>query len=263
MPLRQRICIYLNRQKWIDPDVRYWWTKELLRDFAEKDRNRYHRFLWSNHMAYAVTYELNQRYGVENMVASRRIFFSDLRRQLIEMGINPERDIGSVFEVGCSSGYQLRYLESNLFASATELVGIDIDRHAIIEGQSYLQTIGSKVRLICEDMANIEALLEGKTYDIVVCCGVLMYLQKNDALRVMKAMLKHSRVLVALTDPGYPNFDNARLEHSLIRELDGSYFHNLDAMVDTSEGKVLTRRWEGDRPLDGQRIYFVFAQNVS
>lgn len=260
MPLRQRLCIALNRNNWLARDVRYWWTRELLRDFAEKDRDGYHRFLWSNHLAYSLTYEVEQRFGEDNMVSSRRVFLSDLRRQLSDMGIVPESDIRSVFEVGCSLGYQLRYFETEVFPAASSIAGIDIDRYAIEQGSRHLKAAGSKVKLICGDMAQLETLLQGQVYDIIICTGVLMYLAPPDAARVMKVMLEHSRILVALSDPGYAQMDNGLLEHAVIREHDGSRFHNLDAMVKASGGSVLFRRWEGHRLVDGQRIYFVFAK---
>jgi len=260
LPLRQRLCIGLNRSKWLTPDVRYWWTRELLRDFAKKDRDGYHRFLWSNHLAYSLTYEVEQRFGEENMVASRRAFISDLRNQLSKMDIVPERDIRSVFEVGCSLGYQLRYFETDLFAAATEIAGVDIDGYAIEQGRRHLEAAGSRVRLICGDMAHLNDQLDGRIYDIIFCTGVLMYLAQEDAARVMQVMLRSSRVMVALSDPGYAQLDNGLLEHSVIREHDGSRFHNLDAMVKTLGGTVLFRRWEGHRLVDGQRMYFVFAK---
>lgn len=260
MSLRQRLCIGLNRSRWLTPDVRYWWTRELLRDFAENDRDGYHRFLWSNHLAYSLTYEVDQRFGEENMVSSRRVFISDLRNQLSAMDIVPERDIRSAFEVGCSLGYQLRYFETELFPAATDIAGIDIDRYAIEQGSSHLAAAGSKVRLICGDMADLDNLLQGRIYDIIVCTGVLMYMAEEDAARVLRIMLEHSRIMAALSDPGYARCDNGRLAHSQVREHDGSRFHNMDAMVKAAGGTVLSRRWEGDRLVDGQRLYFVFAK---
>jgi len=260
LPLRQRLCIGLNRCGWIADDLRYWWTRELLRDYAEHDRDGYHRFLWSNHLAYSLTYEVDQRFGENKMVASRKAFISDLKSELRKMDIVPERDIQSVFEVGCSLGYQLRYFETELFHAATEITGIDIDRYAIEEGRRHLASAKSKVRLICGDMAQLDGLMDDRIYDVIVCTGVLMYLAQEDAALVVAAMLKHSRVLVAISDPGYPEFDNELLESSHIREYDGSRFHNVDAMVNTAGGRVLFRRWEGNRLVDGQRMYVVFAK---
>ena len=260
LPLRQRVCILLNRCRPLSQATRYWWTQELLRDFAKRDRDGYHRFLWSNHLGYSLSYEISQRFGEENMVASRRIFMADLRQQLDRMGLVPDKDVRSVFEVGCSLGYQLRYLETDLFTAATDIAGVDIDRYAIENGQQHLKAAGSKVRLFCEDLDQLPELLKGRSYDIIVCTGVLMYLSEADAARTLAVILDHSRLLAALSDPGHPETDNRQLRHSVIRPHDGSRFHNLDAMVHAAGGEVLFRRWEGGCLVDGQRVYSVFAK---
>ena len=53
--------------------------------------------------------------------------------------------------------------------------------------------------------------------------------------------------------------DNAALAQSDVRATDRTFVHNLDRMVELAGGKVVGRRWEGDRQVDGQTIYFVFA----
>lgn len=259
LSLRKGVCILMGRQKWLDGNVRYWWTMELLKDFAEKNRNGYHRFLWTNHLAYAASYEVSKRFGEENIVGSRRMFFSDLAKHLSNREIDPQRDIHSVFEVGCSLGYQLRYLETDLFPSAIALEGIDIDSYAIERGKEYLEKIGSKIQLICEDMKNLDRLLEGKNYDIIVGTGVLMYLQEKEATMVVENMLRRCRIMVALSGLAHPNIDNSQIERSVIRERDGSFIHNIDSMVKKSGGNIFARRWEGNHIVDGHTIYFVFA----
>jgi SAM-dependent methyltransferase len=253
----------MNKGEWIDADVRDWWTKELLRDFAERDRNAYHRFLWSHHLAYANYYEAESRFGKENIKGSRVMFFSDLQGHLVGSGIDVHKDIHSVFEVGCSLGYQLRHLETDVFPQATELAGVDIDNHAISQGAAYLQHKGSKILLQCEDMGNLASLLGDKTFDIIICTGVLMYLGEEQAARAVKEMLRHSRVMVALSGPAHPDIDNGSLVHSVVRSHDASFIHNFDAMVRRSGGDIIARRWEGSRLIDGHTIYFVFATGGS
>lgn len=263
LPIRKELCIFMNRRAWIDADARYWWTKELLRDFEERDRNAYHRFLWSHHLAYAISYEAECRFGKENIKGSRMMFFSDLRNHLVDRGIAPRNDIHSVFEVGCSLGYQLRYLETDVFPGARELAGVDIDDHAILQGAEYLQRQGSKILLKCGDMGNLDNLLGDKMYDIILCTGVLMYLDEEQAARAVEEMLQHCRVMVALSGPAHPDTDNSHLAHSFIRKLDGSFIHNFDAMVKQADGNIVARRWEGSRVIDGHTIYFVFAAGTS
>ena len=256
---RKRLAVWLNRQKWIRDHRRSWWCTELIRDLERSNINEYHKFLWSHHLSYAAPYEIKLRFGDENMRESRKTLFSDLRTHLSKISINPESDITSVFEVGCSLGYQLRYLETDLFPSATDLEGIDIDRYAIESGSEYLKSIGSKVQLMFADMEDLDSLLGYKMYDIIICSGTLMYLNEDAAFRIVRSMLHHTKTMLVLTGPAHEAFDNCQLEGSIVRERDGSFIHNMDSMVERAGGRALARRWEGSHIVDGQTIYFVFA----
>jgi 2-polyprenyl-3-methyl-5-hydroxy-6-metoxy-1,4-benzoquinol methylase len=258
LSLRKRIAIWVHQQQWINPDRRSWWSVELVRDFAEKDVNAYHKFLWAHHLAYAATYEVATRFGAEKIRPSRLMFFSELRLCMEGLGI-PEKEIHSVLEVGCSLGYQLRHLETDLFPGAAVLDGIDIDDYAVRSGQEHLGAIGSKISLKCGDIQQLDALLGNRVYDLIICTGVLMYLKEADAAGLVRAMLSHSRVMVAMAGLAHPVLDNAALDRSDVRDRDQTFIHNLDGMVKNGGGSVLARRWEGDRQLEGQTIYFVFA----
>ena len=260
---RKRVCIHMNRQKWMRPETRSWWTSEMLRDFQERDINGYHKFLWGHHLGYALPYETSLRFGVENIIASRRIFFSDLTRLFESMGLSPKSDIRSVLEVGCSLGYQLRYLETDLMPAARKLVGIDIDGHAIAEGKRFLDKVGSKVELIHGDMSSMDRLLRNNSFDLVISTGVLMYLRENEAVRVVESMLKRARILVGLTGPAHPEMDNTLLAHSLPRRNDHSFIHNIDSMVKKTGAEVLGRRWDGKTVVEGQTLYSVFARGIA
>jgi SAM-dependent methyltransferase len=260
LSLRKRIGIALHRQDWLDPESQYWWTRELLRDFAEKEPASYHRYLWSNHMGYAASYNVETRFLKAEIPGSRRIFFSDLSAHLRALGMDPSRDIRSVLEVGCSLGYQLQYMKAAVFPGAVELAGIDIDRFAIEKGKDHLERIGSNVRLTAEDMGNLGRVYDGKRFDVVVCTGVLMYLEEAEATDVMAAMLRICGKIVAISGPAHPEVDNASLDRAVPRSKDGSLIHNLDRIVERAGGTVVARRYEGKRVVDGHTIYFVFAR---
>lgn len=229
-----------------------------MRDLADTDVHAFHRFLWSHHLGYAHYYEVGLRFGVQNIRASRVMFFSDLRDQVARMDAWDTRGVASVFEVGCSLGYQLRFIETDVFPTARELRGIDVDSYAIECGLKYLREVGSRVTIECGDMSELERLLGGKKYDLMVCTGVLMYLNEAAAAQVVATMLQHGR-LVALAGLAHPRIDNALLRHSDVRTSDKSFIHNLDRMVVDRGGHVAWRRWEGDRDFDGNTVYFVFA----
>jgi SAM-dependent methyltransferase len=258
LALRKKVCVMMEQHRWFTEDVRYWWTRELLRDYQESDGNGYHRFLWSNHLAYAHSYEVEKRFGAEKMVGSRRLFFRMLGEVLRQQEL-PCDGVRSVFEVGCSLGYQLRYLETELFPQAEALVGIDIDGHAIDRGSAYLHSVGSRIRLSCADMGELPTVFGGRIYDLVLCTGVLMYLRQEDAATVVGEIMKGCR-LAAFSGLGHPEIDNSLLRNSCIRGRDGSFIHNIDAMVTLAGGEVVARQWDGKADIEGQNIYFVFAR---
>lgn len=256
--MRKRVAIWTHRQSWISPERRSWWSLELIQDFAEKDVNAYHRFLWAHHLGYAAPYEVAARFGAENMRPSRQMFFAELRRCMEAHGL-PGTKIRSILEVGCSLGYQLRYLETDLFPEAAVLEGIDIDRYAVQSGQEHLADVGSRISLSCGDVQHLERLLGDRAYDLVVCTGVLMYLRQAEASAMVRAMLSHSRVMVAMAGLAHPLRDNAALDYSEVRDRDHTFVHNFDAMAESAGGSVLARRWDGAREVGGQTVYFVFA----
>jgi 2-polyprenyl-3-methyl-5-hydroxy-6-metoxy-1,4-benzoquinol methylase len=258
LAVRKRLAIWIQHQTWLDAQRRSWWAVEMIRDLADLDANAYHNFLWTHHLAYAAPYEASARFGPDNMRPSRRLFFSDLQICLSNLGVKPEQ-IASALEVGCSLGYQLRFLETDLFTNAAVLQGIDIDRYAIKAGKKYLANLGSNISLSCGNLGNLEDLIAGRFYDVLICTGVLMYLEENEASDVVRTMLSHSRILVGMAGLAHPNMDNADLDSSAVRDRDQTFIHNFDKMVKKAGGRVLFRRWEADRQLEGQTIYFVFA----
>jgi SAM-dependent methyltransferase len=259
---RKQVCIHLNRQRWIRSETRSWWTTEMLRDFQESDINGYHKFLWAHHLGYALPYEASSRFGRENIPASRRIFFSDLTRHLASIGVDAGRDIRSVLEIGCSLGYQLRHVETDVAPSAGELVGIDIDAYAVSEGKRFLQRVGSKVELISGEMGDMDRLLGTKRFDLIFSTGVLMYLHETEAARIVDAMIRRSRILVAITGPAHPEIDNRLLAHSVARRNDNSFIHNIDSMLQKTGTEILGRRWEGNKIVEGHTLYSVFAKGA-
>lgn len=260
LPLRLRMSLsrVIGRQRWIsDAD---WWAAELVRDLAERDLNAYHRFLWSNHLAYARTYEPGERFGAERVHPSRRELFDELRGVLAARGVDAARDVLTVLEVGCSMGYLLRHLETDVFPAAVALDGIDIDAYAVRRGTQVLRGMNSRVRLAAADATALPEVFGGRRYDVIVCAGVLMYLREEDAAAAVKAMLRRAQGIVALAGLAHPSLDNARLDAPATRPHDRSLIHNLDALVERAGGRVVHRRWDGARSVDGNTIYFVFAE---
>lgn len=258
LPFRKRLAIGLGRLSWV-PD-RYWWTMELLRDFAATDPNSFHRFLWQHHLAYAESYDVASRFGAGRIHPTRVMLFEDLDRFLRDQGVEPSRDIRSILEIGSSLGYLLRHLETGLFRSATRLLGVDIDADAIAKGSAYLASQHSRVELAVADMADLDAVVGDESFDVLLCAGVLMYLKPAEAQPVVDWMVRHSGRVLVIAGLANPECDNRELTDSAVRGRDGTFIHNLDAMVAAAGGRVRWRRWEGSRMVDGNTVYFLFVE---
>ncbi len=257
--LRQYLALKISKQSWVSSDNRAGWSLELVRDMEKKDVNKFHKFLWSNHIGYADTYEVEQRFGDVNINESRKLLFSDMNKVLSQLEIKCDSEIKSVLDVGCSLGYLLKYMEENIFINTSELHGIDIDAYAIDEGSSYLNAHDSKISLTCHDMEGIIEHFNHKVYDVIFCAGTLLYLDETKAKVLIKKLMQHTGKLLVLTGIASPTSDNSELKKSSIRIRDGSFIHNLDDMVKQGAGKIVFRRWEGKKQLGGNTLYFVFA----
>lgn len=257
LPLRKALAIWINRQSWIAPGNRSYWATELLHDFATADVNAYHKFLWRHHLAYAETYEIALRFGYDNLNETRKILFAELPQRLADAGLRAS-EIRSIFEVGCSLGYLLRYMETDVFPSATRLEGIDIDVRAIEQGTKHLAGLGSKVKLHCGDMEQMGKVLGEPRFDLVLGSGVLLYLDEVSAARFVATMLKFTGKLLAITALAHPEKDNKDLARSVPRASDGTWIHNVDKMLLDAGARIVGRRWAGGL-VDGNTIYFLYA----
>lgn len=253
---RKQLAVWTEQQSWIFN--RHILSMAIVRDWAEKDSDAYHRFLWSQHLGYAKFYEEVNAFGNEKLLQPRKMLFRELKKFL--EGSSGLREVKSIFEVGCSGGYMLRYVETELFPKAKVLEGIDIDDYALQKGSAYLRAHASKIRLIRADMADIDHVMSERKWDVILCLGVLMYLREKVAAGVVKSMLNHCSGLVAIADLAHPVLDNAKLEHSEVRTSDGAFIHNIDAMVEGAEGTIVYRRWDATKKFDGQMVYFIFCR---
>jgi SAM-dependent methyltransferase len=212
----------------------------MLHDLHRRDPVGLHRFLWSNHLAYAQTYEVHQRFGAANINPTRHLLFRNLTEHLRARGADPGKDVQSVFEVGCSMGYLLHHVEKEVFPSATILHGIDIDEYAVRTGSAHLSSLGSRVQLFAADMESAEDVMSGRKYDLVLCCGVLMYVNEAIAEKVVRTIFANAGRLVGL-------ICLARLADECgcpgVRTSDGAFIHNVDQMIRRAGGRVVSADW--------------------
>jgi hypothetical protein len=251
LALRKPLVVVLNRLPFVSPSSKEDWTFAVLRDVAGDDSADLNRFMWANHLGPAAGFEASRfAPGVE---PSRQVFFTELEQQLLDLGVEPSHDVGSVLEVGSSVGVNLRHLEQGLFADVGHLEGIDIDAEAVRKGTSFLSKAGSRVKLQQGDMSRLDEVLHDQQFDVVLCTGVLMYVPASMAEQVIDAMIRHSRHLVAMSEPWDPGGPH-------IRE-DGAHYHDLEALVREAGGRVVAAQRRPNLHY-GVSHQFVFAKSA-
>lgn len=257
-PMRKRLAIWLDRQKWFTRDHI---PVGLVRDLAVRDPKEFHKLLWTHHFRlYAQWYDAeHELFSPAQMQPSRRLFFDDLLSVLRELDMRPQ-EIRSVLEVGCSQGHLLRHLETDLFPDCGEFLGIDIDGTAIRKGTAYLSQLGSKVVLREGDMEQLDQVLGERSFDVVYAAGVLSYLDGPHAARVVAALLGRSKKVLALAGLACTSRNNSELGRSEISpDHEHQWIHDFTAMVSAAGGRVVRSRWNGATLYNLQTIYFVFA----
>jgi SAM-dependent methyltransferase len=237
-------------------------SRELLADLKIREPNAFHRFLWSRHLAYAESYEVFRQFGSSNIDPTRHLLFKDIAVHLRSRGIDPAKEIQSVFDLGCSVGHVLRYAETEVFPAATRLRGLDIDDYAVETGSAHLRRVNSRIELTAADMLEADRVMGQQLYDVVLCCGALMYLDEQEASAVLQNMISRAKYAVGIISLGYPHVDIAGLDHSEIRSFDGAFIHNLDRMILRGGGRVISRRSGEHRTRGGSSAYIVVAEKL-
>ena len=192
-------------------------------------------------------------------LADRELLLVFLCAELRRQGLDPRKDVHSLLDAGCSMGYLLRHAETSVFPSATTLTGIDIDVRAVAKGSQYLRQIGSRVELMVAGMEQLDKVLPGRRFDVVVSCGSLMYLDQTRATRAVADLLGHAGRVVGLIDRAHSGQDNASLARSSVRKLDETWIHNLDSMVEEASGQVTHRQWRPPSGPDDRGVYLLIV----
>jgi 2-polyprenyl-3-methyl-5-hydroxy-6-metoxy-1,4-benzoquinol methylase len=231
----------------------------ILGDLKRRDPEGLHRFLWSNHLAYAMRYEVEGKFSPHHINPTRHILFRQVLDYYKARALDPHEQVGAVFDVGCSLGYLLRHLEVNVFPSATTLHGIDIDRYSVETGMAYLQSQQSRVRLFEADLTGTADLMGGRQYDLVLCCGVLMYVNEETAQNALRAMFDHCQGLVGLIC--LAQRENRRPGAAIeVRTSDGAYVHDVPRMIRDAGGTLLSSTWVGSAASGSSPSQVILAQ---
>jgi 2-polyprenyl-3-methyl-5-hydroxy-6-metoxy-1,4-benzoquinol methylase len=259
LPLRTRLKCVIWLGKCGNGSYLSYLQLSLIRDWANECPDAYHHFLWSHNLGYANWYKKKNEFGAENVQPVTRMIFEDLKKYLANnLGDFPV--VKSVFDVGCSWGFLLRFFETDLFPDAEKLEGNDINKKAIEEGREYLRQHQSRITLFQADISDIDRIMDGSKYDLVTCIGVIIYLNEPAATALIRSMLNHCTGLVVISSIAHPYVDNSQLENTAVRNVDGAFLHNLDRLVKNAGGRVLKRRWEGPKTFGGQTMCYVFCE---
>lgn len=258
--LRLRLAGWFARNRWFPAANR--WAQGLIRDLESVDPKLFHKFMWEHHLdRYGLAYEAERLFSSRVLNGTTRAFEAfeqDLRSSLAS---DPSRRIGSVLDLGCSVGHVLRALETEVLPDAEILVGLDIDRPATEAGTAYLSKAGSKVRLLCGDLEDLDRLLGEERFDFAFAAGSLSYLNETDAGAVVGSLLGRTNELVALVGLANPDRPNGELDGSVFRDEFGKMWtHDFAGMVESRGWRVVTTRWEPPVAGDPQGLYFVFAR---
>jgi 2-polyprenyl-3-methyl-5-hydroxy-6-metoxy-1,4-benzoquinol methylase len=254
--MRKALVVRLDRR-------RFRWSTDFsmgaLGDLRSRDPETLHRFLWSNHLAYAARYEVERKFESHNINPTRHTLFRQILEYCQARALDPHEQIRSVFDVGCSLGYLLRHIELNLLPSAAPLQGIDIDRYAVQAGMSYLQSVRSRVELFEADLSRAGEFMRGRQYDLVLCCGVLMYASEDTALRALQAMFAHCRRLVGIICLAHGERLSAK-RVAEVRMSDGAYVHDMDRMIREAGGTPISSTWVGTATSGSSPSYVILAE---
>ena len=214
----------------------------MLNDMHRRDAGAFHRFLWSNHLGYAASYEVEERFGASKLNPSRHILLQDIASYLRARGVDPHRNIRSVLDLGCSLGYLLRHVEVDACPSAEVLHGLDIDEYAIKTGTAHLASLQSKVKLFVEDLSATSRFIGGGSYDLILCCGVLMYCNEDSAYETVRTMLSSANHLVGIIALADQTNGGTAMGRSVMRTSDAAFVHDVHQMVQRAGGRVVSSR---------------------
>jgi hypothetical protein len=157
-------------------------------------------------------------------------------------------------------GYLLRHLEVEVCPSVEILHGLDIDAYAVEAGMAHLRCLQSKVRLFAADMTDTERVMGGLTYDLVLCCGVLMYVNEAAAYQVVRTMLSRANYLVGIICLAAEHNTSTRSRQSLARPADGAFAHDVDRMIRRAGGKIVSSKWIGTDVSRSSPSYAILAE---
>jgi hypothetical protein len=154
-------------------------------------------------------------------------------------------------------GYLLRHLEDEIFPGANTFHGLDIDARAIAAGTTYLKSLRSKVRLFEADMLSADEIMGDRMYDVVICCGTLMYVNERAARTILQAIFSHASRAVGLICLAPTGGDPTRSE---VRASDGAFVHPVARMIGEAGGGLVSSEWVGTHISGSSPSHVILAE---
>lgn len=75
-----------------------------------------------------------------------------------------------------------------------------------------------------------------RTYDIVLCCGVLMYMNEHTANEVVRVMCSRAKRLVAIICLAQPEGHRVAIVRTAAALSDGAFIHDVERMIRRTGG---------------------------
>jgi ubiquinone/menaquinone biosynthesis C-methylase UbiE len=115
-------------------------------------------------------------------------------RTLLVEKISSYGPISSILEIGCGHGPNL-YLLAKKFPDA-KIVGLDINPMAVATGQEFFKE--KRITNVRFDVGKIQELrrFEDKSFDVVLTDSILIYIQPNEIIPVVRELLRVGKVVI-------------------------------------------------------------------
>ena len=131
----------------------------------------------------------------------------------------------SLIEIGCGYGQNFHTIAKQY--PRLQFIGIDNNQNPVEEGQKTLEAEGiSNVQLVRADARDLSEIEDNK-FDLVICCGFLLYITADEILDVTSSLLRicGKNLLLMEQHRADPDNENAHLgEEQHIKASSGPYW---------------------------------------
>ena len=146
-------------------------------------------------------------------------------RQFLVHKISSYVPLESILEIGCNTGPNL-YLLAKKFPK-TKLYGIDINSHAIKEGQEWFEQVGIKDILLSAGKADELECFDDCSIDVVFTDAVLLYIGPDKIEKVIRQIERIARKVLIFNEWHWEN-NSQKQKHFYYH---GHWVYNYKALL--------------------------------